>query len=94
MTTVDIEAIRARSAHVTEAIDRLAASPNPAHAARAHAAAVASATDVPLLLNEIEQVRAERNSLRERFDEARRTIAGLRVDLHDARFGCEGAEHA
>jgi hypothetical protein len=93
VTTVDIEAIRERAAHVTEALDRLVTAPNPGQAGQAHAAAVASATDVPLLLNELERVKAERNSLRERFDEARRTIAGLRVELHDARFGCEGAEH-
>lgn len=91
MTTVDIEAIRERSQHLTAAIDVLTRSPNPAHAARAHAAAVASATDVPLLLHEYEKVKAERDSLRERLDEARRLIAGLRDDLHDARF--REAEH-
>jgi hypothetical protein len=53
------------------------------------AIAARSAGDVPVLLAEVEQLKAERDSLRERFDEARRTIAGLRSDLHDARFGVE-----
>ena len=57
MTTVDIEAIRERAAHLTEALDRLVSAPNPGHAGQAHAAAVASATDVPLLLNELERSR-------------------------------------
>ena len=38
-----------------------------------------------------DDVRAERDSLRQRFDEARRTIAALRSDLYDRRF--EGGEH-
>ena len=38
-----------------------------------------------------DDVRAERDSLRERFDEARRTIAALRSELYDRRF--EGGEH-
>jgi hypothetical protein len=79
VTTVDIEAIRARSHAVGAAIDVLTVAPNPAHAARAHAAAVASAEDVPPLLAELE--------------EARRELGRLRAELHDARFGCEGAEH-
>lgn len=79
MTTVDTEAIRERSAHMTAALDRLVAAPNPAHAGQAHAAAVASAKDVPPLLAELE--------------EARRELGRLRAELHDARFGCEGAEH-
>jgi hypothetical protein len=75
---VDIEAIRARSHAVGAALDILTVSPNPGHAGQAHAAAVASATDVPLLLNEIERLNAQ--------------LSDAYGELHDARFGI-GGEH-
>jgi hypothetical protein len=84
VTTVDIEAIRERY----QKFEDLGTELSPSNY-RIVAIAARSAGDVPLLLAEVEQLKAERDSLRERFDEARRVIAGLRSDLHDARFGVE-----
>lgn len=92
VTTVDIEAIRERSAHVTEALDRLVSAPNPGHAGQAHAAAVASATDVPLLLNEIERLRerlmlkiTERDEARSDLKEADAEIDRLVREVRNLR---------
>jgi hypothetical protein len=92
VTTVDIEAIRDRAAHVTEALDRLVSAPNPGHAGRAHAAAVASASDVPLLLNEIERIRerlmlkiTERDEARSDLKEADAEIDRLVREVRNLR---------